>query len=142
MDVEIHLLIGSTLLFLAAIVVAISQNADKLPIARLISFRRKSYTRERRIYPRYKTLLRVKYKAPLEEGATWIKDISRTGLRLLLDNPIQIGTLLKLEISVPYDPKPIFAQGNVVWMKEDHAGFCFDKVEQEELDRIMQHIGK
>ena len=142
MDVEIHLLIGSILLFLVAIVVAMSQNVDKMPIARLISFRRKSYTRERRIYPRYKTLLRVKYNTPLEEGVAWIKDISRTGVRFILENPLEIGTLLKLEISVPYDPKPVFAQGNIVWMQDDNAGFRFDKVEQEELDRIMQDIGK
>ena len=140
MDVEIHLLVGSSLLFIFTIAIAISQNMDKLPIPQLIRFRRKNYEKERRIYPRYKTLLRVKYKAPLGEGATWIKDISRSGMRLLLDNPFKIGTLLTLEISVPYDPKPVFAQGNIVWMEEDNAGFHFDKVEQEELDRIMQHV--
>lgn len=147
MDVEIYLLTGSILLFVLAIILAICQYKEKrlvIPIAISRNFRRKIMAEERRIYPRYRTSLRIKYKIPLElkESISWIKDISRGGLRLLLiDNPnLEIGTLLSLEINLPYDKKPILAQSRIAWTRSDDAGLSFDAVKEEDINRIFQYI--
>jgi len=147
MDVEIYLLSGSILMFVLAIFLAICKYREKRPVTPLAiakNFRKKINAEERRIYPRYKTALRIKYKIPLElkESICWVKDISRGGLQLfLIDNlNLKIGTLLSLEINLPYDNKPIFAQSRIVWTQGDDTGLSFDTVEEEDINRIFRYI--
>ena len=143
MEVQIHLLIGSISILFLAIFLAIAQYKEGVSTLSLRNVG-KTGKREKRIYPRYETSLRIKYKISSEkESISWIKDISRGGIRLFLNNPFKIGTSLKIEINLPYDIKPIFAQGSIVWMKEkdDDSGLRFDEVKQEDLSRIIQYIG-
>jgi len=148
MDVEIHLLIASLLMFLLAIILTITQRITILPQISL-SYQpgwkgpKKEINKERRIYLRYKTLLRTKYKTNTEQSISWISDISRGGLRLFLANKtFTIGVPLQVEIDLPHPQKPIFAQGNIVWMKEGEAGLSFSEVDRGDVSRVIQYIGE
>jgi hypothetical protein len=102
-----------------------------------------AFKNEKRAYPRYKTSLRIKYTTPLEEGISWIKDISEKGARLFLNSTLktlEIGESLGIEINVPYDPQPIIIQGNIVWSKEDDAGINFGNVVQGDINSIIQYV--
>lgn len=141
MEVQIHLLIGGVLLLFLAVFLAIAQHREGLPAPTgLISSKKKFFRRDRRVFPRYNALLRIKYKTPLEEGISWIKDISRGGARLFLNN-LAVGTVLSLEINLPYDQNSIFAQGNIVWRRGTDSGLNFGAAEQDDLTRIIEYIG-
>lgn len=141
MVVEIHLLIGSLVMLFVAGYLAVAQNRGNLPKpSGLINPQKGILRKEKRIFPRYRTLLRTKYKTPLEEGISWIKDISRGGVRLFLNN-IPVGTVLAMEINLPYEQKSIFAQGSIVWTRSTDSGINFGAVEQDDLSRIIQYIG-
>ena len=104
---------------------------------------RRMSARERRACPRHKTSLRIKYKTPLEEGVSWIRDISENGARLFLNKALktlEIGKQLGIEISLPDDPQPILVRGNIVWSEEDSAGFNFQEVAQGDINRILAYI--
>lgn len=143
MDVEIHLLIGSFLILSLAFVLAVVRHADILvELLPSYKFKQKSFKKERRIHPRYKTSLNIKYNTPTEQGISLIGDISRGGLRLLsADKAFKIGGLLHLEINLPNDLRPIFVQGNIAWMKKGEAGLSFNEVQQDDISRIIQHTG-
>lgn len=141
MAVEIHLLIASLVMLFLAGFLAVAQNRENLPKpSGVINPPKGILRKEKRIFPRYRTLLRIKYKTPLEEGISWIKDISRGGARLFLNN-LSVGTVLAMEINLPYEQKSIFAQGNIEWSRGSDSGFSFGAVEQDDLTRIIQYIG-
>lgn len=141
MDIQIHLLIGSILILFLTVFLVLVQHRENLPkTTGLINSKKKFFKRERRIFPRYRTLLRIKYKSPVEEGISWIKDISRGGVRLFLNN-LDIGTVLSMEINLPYDKNSIFAQGSIVWRRGTDSGLIFGAAEQDDLSRIIEYIG-
>lgn len=136
MNVAMNLLSVSILILIFAILLIISNY--KKPAG----FKKPS-KEERRAHPRYKTSLRIKYITPIEEGVSWIKDISEKGARLFLNNTLktlEIGESLGIEINIPYDLQPIIVNGNIVWLKEDNAGINFDNVVQGDLNRVIQYI--
>ena len=141
MDVAIYLL-GVSILILVFAILLIIGNYSKTSAASL-SKARKSSEEERRTYARYKTSLRVKYKTPLEEGISWIRDISEGGARLFLNRTLktlEIGESLGIEISLPHETQPISIEGNIVWSKEDDAGINFDKVVEGDINRIIKYV--
>ncbi|UCD55514.1 MAG: PilZ domain-containing protein [Candidatus Omnitrophota bacterium] len=104
---------------------------------------KKTYKEERRAYPRYKVSLRVKYKTALEEGISWIEDISEGGARLFLNKALktlQVGESLGIEITIPPDSSPILVHGNIVWSKDAYAGLSFSKVITGDIQKIIQYI--
>ncbi|MEE8359989.1 MAG: PilZ domain-containing protein [Candidatus Omnitrophota bacterium] len=101
------------------------------------------FKKERRTYPRYQTSLRIKYKTPIEEGISWIKDVSRSGARLFLNNALKtvaIGQPLELEISLPSDTQPILVKGNIVWAQDTDAGFHFVEAMDGDIDKIIKYV--
>jgi hypothetical protein len=139
MDIEINLLGISILILIFAFLLMISSNEKKSATVK------EPPRKEKRAYPRYKTSLRIKYESPLEEGISWIRDISKGGARLFLNNSLKtlkIGESLGIEINLPDDPQPIIVQGNIVWSKENDAGFNFDNVIQGNIDSVIRYINK
>ena len=137
MNVAMNLLSVSILILIFAILLIIS-HYEKKPTR----FKKPS-KEERRAYPRYKTSLRIKYKTPLEEGISWIRDLSEKGARLFLNNTLktlEVGGSLDIEINLPYDTQPVFIQGNIVWFEGNDAGFQFEKIVQGDINRIIQYI--
>ena len=137
MDVAMNLL-GVSVLILIFVILLIISNYGKKPTR----FKKPS-KKERRACPRYKTSLRIKYATSIEEGVSWIKDISEKGARLFLNNTLktlEVGESLGIEINLPYDTQPVFIQGNIVWFEDDDAGFQFEKIVQEDINRIIQYV--
>jgi hypothetical protein len=144
MEVQIYFLIGSIFILCLTIFLAIAQHKGWLLIPSFKITRVKTGKIEKRIFSRHNTSLKIRYKVSSgEEGVSYVKDIGRGGIRLFLNNPFRIGTLLNIEIKLPFDITPILAKGSVVWTDEDEsdAGISFDEVRQQDLNRIMQYIG-
>ncbi len=137
MSGEIGLLGITGLLILVFVTLLIVDNYGKRAKFKKLS------EKERRAYPRHKIALRIKYKTPLEEGISWIKDISEGGVRIFLNNilkTLEVGESLEVEINLPYDAPSIFIRGNIVWSKEDDAGINFGDVIQGDINRIIQYV--
>ncbi len=143
MYVEMNLF-GASILLLIFAILALLSHSNRTPAAsRRHLFSKRSDKKERRAYPRYKASLRVKYKTPLEEGVSWIKDISKGGARLFLTNTLKslgIGEVLEIEVSLPTEPQPIMVKGNIVWFKDNDAGLCFAETIKEDIDKIMEFV--
>ena len=141
MNTGIYLLGVSILILVFAILLIISNYGGTS--ASVLSKSRKSSEKERRAHPRYSTSLRVKYKTPLEEGISWIRDISEGGARLFLNRTLktlEIGESLGIEINLPHEVQPISIEGNIVWAKEEDAGINFDKVVEGDINRIIEYV--
>lgn len=72
----------------------------------------------RRSVDRYNITLKVKYYANGTPLAGHASDISTKGIKLLLDEKFEKGSLLRLEISLPNQPHIIRASGEVMWTEE------------------------
>ena len=102
----------------------------------------KILTEERRGRPRHKRTLRIQYKTDLEEGTSWIKDISESGARILLPrnpNTFQAGKHLKIEITLPDNTESTHVKGNIVWLKDREAGFHFKQITQGDIRKVVTY---
>ena len=149
MEAHFYLLSVTLIVLFFTMFVAIKQYRKKHPLAssKVLSPAKKPGIEEKRTHPRYKTSLRIKYKSPFREskesileGVSWIKDISRGGMRLFFDKHLDKGAFLTLEINLPFDKQPVFAQSSVVWKEGDDAGVIFDEVGEGDLDKILEYI--
>ncbi|MBN1595061.1 PilZ domain-containing protein [candidate division FCPU426 bacterium] len=75
------------------------------------------------------------------------KNVSAEGLFLLCDRPLEKGDILKIEVTLPHDHKPIRAFSEVVWISEQSvaenkygAGICFMALRDEDAERIGQFV--
>jgi hypothetical protein len=137
MYVEANLFSASILVLVFAVLLIITHSK------RTPARPRGPFKKERRSHPRYKTSLRIKYKTPIDEGISWIKDISRSGARLFLNNTLKtvaVGEPLEIEISLPYDVQPILVKGNIVWAQDSDAGLHFVEAIQEDIDKIIRYV--
>jgi len=50
---------------------------------------------------------------------THSKDVSTGGLRLSTDSQLEVGTKLNVEVNIAGSARPYYAQGEVVWLKEN-----------------------
>ncbi len=138
MYIEMNLFGASALILIFAVLMVISQ--ARKPAG---GGRRRRLKQERRAYPRYQTSLRIKYRTALDEGVSWIKDISQSGARLFLNNTLRtlgIGETLELEICLPAESQPICVKGNIVWSKDNDAGFRFTEGPGSGIERVIKHI--
>ena len=137
MYIEANLFTASILILVFAILVLLTH------AKRTVERPRGFFKKERRTYPRYETSLRIKYKTPIEEGISWIKDVSRSGARLFLNNALKtvaIGQPLELEINLPSDAQPILLKGNIVWAQDTDAGFHFIEAVDGDIDKIIKYV--
>ena len=98
---------------------------------------------ERRAHARYETALRVRYKTAVQEGISWIRDVSNGGVRIFLTGALKtlnIGESLEIEINIPNENKPVSVQGTIAWSREDVAGFSVDEAMQPDLSRVARYV--
>lgn len=90
---------------------------------------------ERRKYSRVGAVLEIRYKAEDEfkNGTCTSLDISIGGIGLGLQEKINPGTILELEIRLPDTPYPLFVKGRLIW--------CFKAPEAEEGAIIAYRAG-
>ncbi len=77
--------------------------------------------KERRKFKRFEAYMGVKYGSGHDaERAVTVgltKDISRNGICINSNEPIEKGSVIDLEIDLPDDPRPVKSSGKVVWTK-------------------------
>lgn len=111
---------------------------------------------ERRRYIRLDTHLKINYRILQQSPAptpTETLDIGGGGIRLFLNEPLKVGTLLELEIFFPGESKAVHCQGKLVWVeefsiyqgtkeerKELEGGIEFTNISPEEQDRIIKYV--
>lgn len=106
---------------------------------------------ERRKFVRLDTKVNVKYRV-LEEGQaqeSFSKDLSGGGIRQHLNEKLAVATPLALEIRIPDEPRPVLAEGRVVWCKEVggegvtncfDAGIAFTKIDPMDQGKILKYV--
>lgn len=110
---------------------------------------------ERRKYVRLDAKVGVKYRVlergqPTKESES--KDIGGGGIRLHLNESLLKDTFLELEITLPAEPKPILAEGLVVWSEEVgkeggggvgrwwDTGIKFTKIDSLSRGKILKYV--
>lgn len=108
---------------------------------------------EKRRFVRIEWPIIVQYKA-LEEPSTQDqivgRDISEGGVSFTVYERLPKGTMLDMQIQVPFDSMPLFAKGSIVWVKkvgEEHAktfevGVGFTEIDPRDQKRLKMYISK
>jgi hypothetical protein len=100
---------------------------------------------ERRTEARIKDYVSTQYLSP---QGNWrvikVYDLSARGMRLVLDKPLPLSELVELKIIIPYDSRPVFAKGKVIWSKElsvqereFHVGLVFTQIDPGDKSRLI-----
>ena len=100
--------------------------------------------KERRKFKRFDAYMGVKFNSSDEVQKTFTvglsKDVSRDGICVSSDEPIEKGSVLDLEIDLPDDPKPVRTSGKVVWAKraeeEDGTDYGIQFVTIDPVDKF------
>ena len=115
---------------------------------------------EKRKYPRIKVTLPVEYKVVNESDDSYVaiekrkaahsgdsKNVSAEGLFLVCDKLLEKGDIVKLEMSLPDEEKPIRAFAEIIWVSDKGvpqgkygAGLYFMALRDEDADRIGRLI--
>jgi len=96
----------------------------------------------RRAYRR-RTLARVSFSESLvkNEPAT-VTNVSKDGLYMNTERPLQIGERLNLTLWLPTDPhKPLKAGGRVVRLDEHGMGILFEDMRSKDRYRLIEYSG-
>jgi hypothetical protein len=110
---------------------------------------------ERRAHPRYKVNIPVKFtlvedkadtEALLEESkkelAAQTRNLSLGGIKIDSDQPIQEGSVLIFEISLPGVSQPVLVSGEVVWVEGNTSGLHFLEISDEDFDALRAYLNK
>lgn len=110
--------------------------------------------KERREHVRFKDELKVTYvtekKPHLNKNGTTI-DISKGGVKLMLDEKLTIGTIVNFKVYIPSLNKPAEVEGEVVWSSDAeqkdpsgkrlfYSGLKFLAISETHTDSISQYI--
>jgi len=100
----------------------------------------KPHTHERRKFLRIPVAARIRIDDRKEE--IWFtQDISEGGLFLKTENPPFVGTIMKLEISLPDVPKLVLLKGDVIWRHDGKGcGIRFLRITKEQRKVLRTFI--
>lgn len=94
--------------------------------------------KEKRGFPRatIRTMVRVTEPQPIRHFIS--QNLSGGGMFVLSDDPIEVETKLKLEITLPSIKAPVRTSGEVVWKQRQHpSGFA---IKFTNISETAQHI--
>lgn len=118
---------------------------------------------DKRKHPRVQVSIPVQYKVinQTEEALTVVameqkknllvgksKDVSAEGLYLMSERHLQRGDILKLEVLLPHENRPLRAFSEVVWTTNDPAGgrfgagIYFMALRDEDADRLGRFVAE
>jgi len=109
---------------------------------------------ERRGNTRANISLPIKYRFVNQLALTWypatLVNISAGGIRFQSEQPLDPGTRLECEITLPVRPEPYLLTGEVVWNKtfslsQSESGLAFVDVTPErqfDIDELVQFLLK
>lgn len=105
-------------------------------------------TKEKRKYLRFDCSVKATYEL-VDEYANpkeaFTKDVSRGGLRLVLNQEIPAQSKIKIHFHIPKEKEPIDAIAEVVWIRKDlqkgvlHTGLKFVKISPSNKARLLEH---
>lgn len=109
---------------------------------------------EKRIHPRVSVKIPVKYRViedqkeidsvferRKKEQTTKTMDVSLGGLYIVADSVLNIGSILRLDISIPAKVSIISAFAEVVWANETGGGLHFLAMKEEDVDALKNYLG-
>ena len=108
---------------------------------------------ERRQFVRLDMRLMVSYAivGANRRGKSLTKNVGGGGIRLIAEQPLEVGTRLEIILSVPDRPEPIRCLGEVVWsapvaparsgqlLSETEVGIRFLELDSKDRALIMQY---
>lgn len=107
---------------------------------------------EQRQFVRLDTRLGVTYQVAGSPVSSVTKDISAGGICVFLNDVLQPGTSLRIEIQLPERPQPIAFIGEVAWCdsyeivgrgqreRSIEAGIKFSQIDPQDRQTILQHV--
>src|SRR5579871_4322414 len=108
---------------------------------------------EKRIHPRVSVKILVKYRViedqkELEtvferkkrEQTTRTMDVSLGGLYIVADQVLNIGSILRLDISIPERASLISAFAEVVWANETGGGLHFLAMKEDDAESLKNYL--
>lgn len=129
------------------------RNKIKFPTGKLIQLWDGS---ERRRYVRISADVPIRYSLPKEYNnhvkAIKTKDISVGGICMIVNEKLNLHIMLCLRIDTPGLSSPIYAKGEVVWVKENtedkntegiryfNIGIEFNDVQPQDKERLFSYI--
>ena len=109
---------------------------------------------EKRIHPRVSVKIPVKYRIiedqkeidsvferRKKEQTTKTMDVSLGGLYIVAESVLNIGSILRLDISVPAKASIISAFAEVVWANETGGGLHFLAMKEEDVESLKNYLG-
>ena len=110
---------------------------------------------EKRVHPRVSVKIPVKFRViedqkELEtvferrkkEQTTRTMDMSLGGLYIVADSVLNIGSILRLDISLPERTSLISAFAEVVWSNETGAGLHFLAMKEDDVENLKNYLSK
>jgi hypothetical protein len=108
---------------------------------------------EKRIHPRVPVKIPVKYRIiedqkeietvferKKKEQSSRTMDVSLGGLYLVADQVLNIGSILRLDISLPGQTSMISAFAEVVWSNETGGGLHFLAMKEEDVEILKNYL--
>lgn len=103
---------------------------------------------EKRKFMRFEAMLDVIYSMlgkSAEKNTSYLKNLSKDGIRLFAGRPLKKGSLVELEMQIPGDNIPVFALGEVAWIEASakskyDSGIRFTKIENNDRIRLLDYV--
>ena len=110
---------------------------------------------EKRVHPRITLKIPVKYRViedraeiktvherKLNEQTSHTFNVSLGGLYLVSDNVIDVGSILRMDITLPEISGVISVYAEVVWSNVTGAGLHFEAIKEEDLEVLKQYLSQ
>jgi len=103
---------------------------------------------ERRKFMRFNALIDVFYHAlgnPAAKYRSCMRDLSKEGMRISSEKKLDEGSELELELKIPGDNIPIFANAEVAWSERFdenryESGVRITKIERFDRAKLMDYV--
>jgi len=110
---------------------------------------------EKRVHPRVSVKIPVKYRViedqkeietvferKKREQSSQTMDVSLGGLYLVADQVLNVGSILRLDITLPQNSHLISAFAEVVWSNETGGGLHFLAMKEEDVDSLKNYLSQ
>src|SRR5579862_7020917 len=108
---------------------------------------------EKRVHPRVSVKIPVKYRViedqkeletvferKKKEQTTRTMDVSLGGLYIVADQILNVGSILRLDISLPEKSSLISAFAEVVWANETGGGLHFLAMKEDDVEFLKSYL--
>jgi c-di-GMP-binding flagellar brake protein YcgR len=108
---------------------------------------------EKRIHPRVSAKIPVKYRViedqkeietvferRKKEQSTRTMDVSLGGLYIVAEQALNVGSILRLDISIPTHSNLISAFAEVIWANETGGGLHFLAMKEDDVESLKAYL--